>query len=309
MFQLLFLSLAFCQQPPVFRVNVEAVRLDVYVEREGKAVSDLKVEDFEVYDDGVRQNIQLTQSEAEPLSVILVFDTSESVRGEKLHQLKSAARNFLAGLRAEDRAALMTISSCLQLRSGLDDDLSTSYQALALTEALGMTSLYDGLYAGLKLAEDARRPVVVLFTDGRDTSSWISDIEVLKLMQESNAVVYAVTTQSAPDETAKNANIMAPSFRTALITRGEVKIEPEIRFLQQATRLTGGRLFFSELPSQYEASFQQILSEVGTRYLLTYTPTGVDREGWHELEVKVNRRGVDVSARRGYWKRKIPDPQ
>ncbi len=203
MLQMLFLSLVFCQQPHVFRVDVEAVQLDVYVARDGKAVLDLNVVDFEVYDDGVRQSIQLTQSETEPLSIILVFDTSESLRGEKLHQLKLAARNFLAGLREEDRAALLTISSCIQLQSSLEDDMSTTFEALALTEALGMTSLYDGLYAGLKLAEGARRPIVLLFTDGRDTSSWVSDVEVLKLMQDSSAVLYAVTTQSPPDESVK----------------------------------------------------------------------------------------------------------
>ena len=279
MLRLLLLTLVFCQQYPVFRVEVEAVQLDVYVERDGKAVPDLNVGDFEVYDDGVRQSIQLTQSEAEPLSIILVFDNSESVRGEKLHQLKLAARNLLAGLREGDRAALMTISSCLQLRSGLEDEMSTAYEALASTEALGMTSLYDGLYAALKLSEDAKRPIVLLFTDGRDTSSWISDVEVLKLMQESHAVLYAVTTLSAPDDTVKRPNIMSRNMRGGLIPSGEAKIEPEIRFLQEATQLSGGRLLFSESPSQLEVSFQQILSEMVTRYLLTYALTGVDRDG------------------------------
>jgi VWFA-related protein len=306
---LLLLSVVCWQEHPVFRVDVEAVQLDVYVERDGKAVLDLNSGDFEVYDEGVRQDIQLRQSEAEPRSIFLIFDTSESVRGEKLFQLKLAARSFLAGLRDEDRAALMTFSSCLQLRSGLGDDRSALYESLAMTEAIGMTSLYDGLYAGLLQVEDARRPLVLLFTDGRDTSSWISDVEVLNVAQESNAVIYAVTTKPAPDETVKDPSIIARNMRTAMIPSGKTKIEPEIRFLQEATRLTGGRLLFLSSASQLEASFQQILSELGTRYLLTYVPTGVERDGWHELEVKVKKRGVEVRARRGYWKRARPDPQ
>jgi VWFA-related protein len=306
MIQLLVFSMMCWQHQPVFRAQVDAVQIDVFVGRDGKAVRDLRVEDFEVYDDGVRQDIRLLQSESQPLSMILVFDTSESVRGEKVHRLKLAARNLLEGLRQKDRAALLTISSCIQLRSGLEDDLSASIEALALTEALGATPLYDGLYAGLKLAEGSGRPVLLLFTDGRDTSSWVSDVEVLKLMQESNAVVYAVTTLPPPDESVHRADIMAPSMFKALTPTGEVEIEPEIRFLQEATRLTGGALLYSESPSQLEPRFQQILTEIGTRYLLSYTPTDVDEEGWHKLEVKVKKRGVDVRARLGYWKRRNP---
>ena len=300
----LLMSIMCCQQTPVFRIDVDAVQLDVYVEKDGNALPDLTVEDFEVYDSGVRQDIRLVEPDAVPLSTVLLFDTSESVRGEKHHHLKAAARAFLDGLNENDRAALLTLSTCLQLGGGLGGDITAVYEALALTEAFGMTALYDGLYAGLRLVDKEERPLLLLFTDGRDTSSWLSDVEVLDFMRESNAVVYSVTTQSPPpDEGPDRANIMAQNMKTGLVSRRKGTVAPEIQFLEEAARLTGGGLLFTESPQQLQRAFQQVLSEMKTRYLLSYSPTGVDGEGWHELEVKVKKRGAEVKARPGYWKR------
>ncbi len=299
----LLVSVMCCQQTPVFRIDVDAVQLDVFVAKDGNALLDLTVEDFEVYDSGVRQEIRLVEPEAVPLSTVLVFDTSESVRGEKHHHLKAAARAFLDGLNENDRAALLTLSTCLQLGGGLDGDVSAVVEALALTEAFGMTALYDGLYAGLRIIDEEERPLLLLFTDGRDTSSWLSDVEVLEFMRESNAVVYAVTTQSPPpDEGPDRANIMAQNMKSGLVSRRKGTVAPEIQFLEELARLTGGGLLYTESPSLLQEAFQQVLSEVKTRYLLSYFPTGVDREGWHELEVKVKKSGAEVKTRPGYWK-------
>lgn len=128
---LLLLSIVSFQQRTVFRVDVDAVQLDVFVAKDGKALRDLTVEDFEILDNGVRQDIRLIEPETVPLSTVLVFDTSDSVRGEKLQYLKAAARAFLKGLDTKDQAALLTFSSCLQLEGGLDGDVTTLADGLA----------------------------------------------------------------------------------------------------------------------------------------------------------------------------------
>jgi hypothetical protein len=125
------------------------------------------------------------------------------------------------------------------------------------------------------------------------------------IMRESKAVVYAVTTQlPLSDEDPDRGDIMATNMKSGLIRpRHNEKVAPEIQFLQEVVRLTGGGLLFAESPPQLQKAFEQISSEMKTRYQLSYSPTGVDREGWHELEVKVSKRGAEVKARRGYWKR------
>jgi hypothetical protein len=124
-------------------------------------------------------------------------------------------------------------------------------------------------------------------------------------MRESKAVVYAVTTQlPLSDEDPDRGDIMATNMKSGLIRpRHNEKVAPEIQFLQEVVRLTGGGLLFAESPPQLQKAFEQISSEMKTRYQLSYSPTGVDREGWHELEVKVSQRGAEVKARPGYWKR------
>ncbi len=296
------LGQASSQEIPVFRTTVEAVTIDIFVGRNGKSLTDLTGDDFEVFDNGILQEVELLRSEAVPLSVIFVLDVSSSVHGQKLEHLRSAAAAFLEELEAKDQAALLTFSVALDLRSELTADHAAVRRTLDGIEARGGTALKDALYGGLKAAEGLERPVLVLFTDGRDTFSWLTEDEVFQTVRESNAVVYAVSTAE---------DVWGPDDMSYLKERRGEEVtperSPENMFLERAALFSGGALFKAGSSKKLEKQFLDILRELRTRYLLTYYPHTVSEDGWHAIEVKVKRSGAEVRARQGYFRVSQPE--
>ena len=285
------------EQRPVFRVSTEAVQVDVFVGEDGRAVRGLALADFELYDEGELRKIDSVTVAEVPLNVVLVLDTSESVAGETLAHLQRAAGAFLDELSPEDRAALVTFSHHLSLRSGLTSDVAPLKQSLEEVEAIGGTSWQDALFCALEMLEVVReRPLVLLFTDGADTYSWLREEQMTPLVGSSNAVVYAITRNEGaplPDVQTSRAQERFRQNRRERVRR--------TRLLLEVTRESGGRLIETESPDWLQSIFLDILAEMKTRYILTYIPQAPVREGWHHLEVKVKRKGVDVHARRGYY--------
>ena len=113
-------------QQPTFSSRLEAVRVDVLVTEHGRHVTGLSAADFEVVDNGVRQRLDLVSFETLPLDVVLVFDLSASVRGERLEQLQAAAKAVLGGLTARDQAALLTFNHRVELQQALTGDSAPS---------------------------------------------------------------------------------------------------------------------------------------------------------------------------------------
>jgi VWFA-related protein len=261
------------QDPPTFSTGVEAIRLDVLVTNRDRVVLGLEAADFEVRDNGVLQDVELVSSEKLPLNVILALDTSRSVAGEPLDHLRSAAQTLLARLAPGDMAGLVTFSHAVTLRERLTQDMKRLGRALAGVEPRGETAVIDGSYVAMMLGEtDIGRDLLIVFSDGVDTSSWLTEGQVLDAARRSDVVVYGVS------------------------VRGTV--EPE--FLGRLTRVTGGALFEVESTRDLSAVFVDIFDEFRNRYLLSYSPQGVSSEGWHRLEVKVRgRRGV-ARVRAGY---------
>lgn len=282
---------------PVFRLSTEAVQVDVFVGDDGRAVSGLGLSDFELYDDGALRKIDSVTVAEVPLNVMLVLDTSHSVRGATLSHLNRAAGQFLDELGREDRAGLLTFSHHLSLRSGLTSDLAALTASVQANEAAGGTAWHDALFAALELLEPVReRPMVLLFTDGADTYSWLSEEQVKALAGRSNAVIYAITrddTETMPLLGTMHAEQKYRQKRRDHIAR--------TRLLLDVTRESGGRLIETNSFDRLQEIFLAILAEMRTRYILTYTPSEPVGSGWHELEVKVKRKGVDVHARRGYY--------
>jgi VWFA-related protein len=260
-------------QIPTFSVKREEVRIDVLVTDHNKPVLGLAQADFQVLDNGVPQQIEFAKSEEIPINAVLVLDLSASVAGERLDHLRSAGHVFLDELRKDDRAALVTFSQVVMLGSTLTADLGSVKAALDRVEPVGETSLVDASYAGLIVGRtDFGCPLVVVFSDGLDTSSWLTGDAVLDTAKRSDAVVYAVSAGRLPNMT----------------------------FLRDLTGLTGGSLFELESTKNLGAVFLGILEEFRHRYLVTYEPSGVSKEGWHRLEVRVKGRKASVKARPGY---------
>lgn len=258
-----------------FTSRVEAVRVDVLVTVDGQPFKGLGADDFEVRDNGVLQKVNLVSFEEIPLNVVLALDMSGSVTAEGLEHLQRAGETLLAGLEPRDRAALLTFSHVVTQRSGLTGDIAQLRVALASVKPRGDTALIDAAQAAMIVAgSTSSRGLVVIFSDGLDTSSWLSRDLVLATARRSDAVVYAIAVGRSSDD-----------------------------FLDNLTDLTGGRLLRAETTTTVRALFVQVLEEFRHRYLISYTPAGVERGGWHRLQVRVRRPNAIVRARPGYTAR------
>lgn len=260
-------------QQPTFSSRVEAVRVDVLVKDRGQVVRGLGPQDFEVRDEGVLQEIDLVRLEQVPLNVILGLDVSQSVDGERLEHLLAASNALLDRLNGEDRAALLTFSHAVRLRQELTGEIQRVRAALAAVVPTGQTSLVDGTSAAVALSgSDVGRSLLIVFSDGVDTSSFLSPDVVLQSARRSDVVAYGVAIRS--------------------------RISP--MFLEDLGELTGGAVFEIESTKDLSQTFLRILDEFRQRYLLSFSPRGVPNTGWHRLDVRVKGRRATVSARAGY---------
>jgi VWFA-related protein len=271
-------------QQATFKAGVDLVSVDVLVTADGKPTGGLAASDFEIRDNNVPQKIESISDggTAEtvalrriPLDVVLVFDVSESMAGSRLEQLVDAGKGVLAKLRPGDRAALVTFSQRTVIRHPLSSDVSVVARALDRLDAAGQTSLSDALYMGLSLRRTSdTRSMLLLFSDGRDNTSWLSSRQVTQVARESDVVVYAVGLDR------------------------RVKDD-----MKELTEETGGAVLVAQSAKDLKTLFERIVREMQARYVLNYYPTGVAQGGWHTIEVRVPGRRADVVARRGYWRR------
>jgi VWFA-related protein len=261
------------QDTPTFATGVAAIRVDVRVTRGERVVLGLQAADFEVRDNGVLQDVELVSSEKLPVNVILALDTSGSVAGEPLDQLRSAGQALLSRLLPEDRAGLVTFNHQVTLREGLTRDLGRLRLSLAEVQPRGETAVIDGSYAAMMVGEaDVGRDLLIVFSDGVDTSSWLTESQVFEAARRSEVVVYGVSVRGTVDP----------------------------KFLGRLTQIAGGALFEVESMRDLSATLLGILDEFRSRYVLSYSPKGVSGGGWHPIDVKVRGgRGV-VRARAGY---------
>jgi VWFA-related protein len=260
-------------QQPVFSSRVEGIRVDALVTgSDRRPITGLTAADFEIRDNGILQEVAIVSYDNVALNVGLAFDVSDSVAGAPMERLKKASQELIALLHKEDQAALVTFDRLVSRPCPLASSTTCVQTALGDTAPGPETALVDGVFAGMMVGEsDVGRSLLIVFSDGIDTASWLTAERVLDVGRRSDVVVYAVASRgSRPD------------------------------FLKDLTSLTGGRLYEIERTDDLSAIFRNVLDEFRHRYLLTYTPNGVPREGWHKLDVKVKRGGATVKARPGY---------
>ena len=280
-----------------FRSGADGVRVDVQVQVGKKPVASLTAADFDLRDSGVRQDVQALAVEDVPLSLLLALDVSASVKGEKLDRLKDAARAAVAALRPIDQAALVTFSQKVSLLSQWTADRAALATAIDGASAEGGTSLHDAVFTAVSLREHAAgRTVLLLFTDGFDTMSWLDPASVIESARRSDLVVYAVSTAPVISRRGGDGGV-SPRFR------GLFEQDPSFfpyAFLEKLTDDSGGELMYVKPGSDLSAVFRTIVADFKTRYLLTYAPAGVSASGWHPIAVTVKVKGATVRARRGY---------
>jgi VWFA-related protein len=287
-----------------FTSKTIGVRVDVLVTNGHQLVRGLSARDFELRDDGVVQSVSEVDVEGMPLNLILGFDTSESVAGERMHHLLEAGNALLAGLQPQDRVALLSFASRVRLLAPLTPSRQQIRGALSLLKAEGATSLRDAAFAALALREeDPGRTLVLIFSDGADTSSWLRAAPVIEAAKRTDAVVYAVAIAGERTIVTMTTPMRSAETNTGTFVTQTTKttVEEAGKFLEKVTEETGGRVLFANANSDLRATFEKTLAEFRDRYVLSYVPTGVSTTGWHRLDVKLKGKSGKVTGRRGYF--------
>lgn len=267
---------------PTFRAAVDGVRVDVSVMNGLTPVAGLTVDHFIVADNGVPQQLDSVALDTVPLDLTLLLDTSESMEGERMHDLIDASQTLIKSLRETDAAAVMTFSEPVRFDVLMTRDRSKLLNALAGLKAWGYTSLNDAVFLAMQRAPiDASeaRSVLLVFSDGQDSSSWLEAAPMLAAASRSRTLIHAVELIGS---------LSGSNYRTS-------------ETLGAVASAGGGRRWIAQSSRDLRELFGKVLNELRSRYLLTYTPKGVQRDGWHDVKVTLKGARGDVTARPGYF--------
>lgn len=273
------------RQPPVFATQVESVFIDAFVSGSTKRLS---AEDFVLRDGRSRVAFDLVPTESLPIRAVLVFDTSSSMRGERLDRLRAAAWSFLEQLRPQDEAALVSFSDEIEWVVPLTQDRGRIQYGLLGLRAYGATSAYDALFTALIVPRSALRTLVILFSDGEDNLSWLREPQVRRAVERSNALIHVVSAN-------------APTEAAGFVQRTPPPMSEHVKTLRRFAEITGGSLIEVTRPEGIDSAFSQILSAMQDRYVLRYTPETEPAPGWHALSLELRSGKGKVRGRTGYW--------
>jgi Ca-activated chloride channel family protein len=276
------------KQEPTFRVNVRLVNVFATVtDAHGAPIANLTKDDFRVLEDGVPQTISVFDRESElPLSIALAVDTSESTRRDLDLEVASAKKFVHSVVRPVDRLAVFQITENVDQATGFTSDLKWLDRGIDNLRVGAGTSLYDGIYLAADTLMDRQgRKVLVLITDGGDTTSHTGYSSALRRAQEAEAIVYSIIVVPIANDAGRN-------------TGGE-------HALIQISKDTGGKYYYAETLSQLNEAFRQISEELRTQYLIAYYPNRkVAESPFRRIEVQVTKKdsdGVQVRHRAGYY--------
>ena len=258
-------------QSPTFRSSAAMVALNVTVLDGKKLVSGLGQADFEVYEDGVQQNVRFFESKAVPLDVILLLDASSSM-SDKMEVVHDAARGFMKMLRPGDRGAVVTFADSVSVVQELTSDSAAIEAAINSTTPKGATSLYNALYVALKqfgrTASDAgevRRQAVAVLSDGEDTASVVAFEDVMALARKMGVTVYTIALQSP-----------IASIRPAGARRNFSNADYSMKTLAHET---GAQSFFPATVTELKGVYDAIADELSSQYSIGYSPSNARSDG------------------------------
>jgi len=266
-------------------IRTELVTLPVaVVDAEGRYVTGLRREQFALYDDGQREQIDFFTSEDLPLTIGLVLDSSASMRAHR-HTVTAAAAAFAAMSDPLDEFFTVNFNERVWLglppRLAFTEDWAQLHTALAGAPAYGMTALHDAVDLALdhiRLGTHERRALIVV-SDGGDNASSHTRDAVLQHARESDTVIYAVTLVDPDDH------------------------ESSPRTMKALAKETGGRAFAPRTADEVIRAFSQIASEIRSGYLIGFSPNE-DTAGFHLVRVAVDsrdRRQLSARTRVGYY--------
>jgi Ca-activated chloride channel family protein len=263
------------QRSGEFKISTDVVLvlLDVSVkDSKGGYVSGLARDDFHVYENGIAQKLTVFSSGDEPVTVGLVIDESGSMR-PKHDQVITAGLTFIGASNPNDQMFVVNFNDTV--RSGLppdipfSDDLAVLHDALSRNKPEGQTALYDAIAFALQHLEKGQRAkkMLVVVSDGGDNRSRRTLPELMKLIQESQATIYAV----------------------GIYDRDDTDHNPEV--LKRIANAGGGEWFLPQLVDQIGPICRKIAKDIRNRYTIGYIP---DRNPGDKAAIRNIK--VDISA-------------
>ncbi len=318
-------SIVSAQERQTFRAGTDVVLVDVSVRDGGQPVTGLSAGDFQLKDNGVLQRVESVEATAVPIDLTLVVDLSGNPRrpasrrrpaSDVASALQADVDRITTLLRPDDRVRLFVVDQSVVRVWPLAP--VAEQRPIQRVEFDGLASFYDTLTTALlRPVEPARRHIVIAETRGLDTMSAVGAAAVEAVARQSDALVHIVI-----DETGFDNDVADGAFQCAfmgfcwptrrfwvpvrrqLIGPGPVhELLPEGRVLKAAAESTGGALHqttVTRVPS-LENTFRRVFDDFRSGYMLRYTPQGVEREGWHAIDVTVpGSRSYTVRARNGY---------
>lgn len=266
----------------------------LYVTVQGRSgrVLDLTQEDFQVLDNRADQELVTFEDGNAPFTAALLVDSSRSMRGAALRSVLAGVREFVVGMRDLDEARVLVVSDRLQAATPFTSDSEQIARRVDGVEASGGTSVYDYLYLALQqVGRRQGRQVVILLSDGIDVESVLSVDDVAWKAQRSQALIYWIRPSSHSTES---------SFFS--FWRSSEDYRSELQELEDLVTGSGGRILPVEHIDEAASALQDILAELRQQYVLGYYPTrDADDGAWHEVKVKVDRPGVEIRSRGGYF--------
>lgn len=274
---------------PQFRVSVDTVSLSVTIlDEEDRLVTGLPKENFTVYEDGVEQTIQFFTHAEVPLKMVILLDTSASMR-QKLPMAQEAAIRFVESLQSDDEVQVVEFGDRVLTLTQFTRDHEKIAAAIRSTEPRGATALYNAIYISLKELEayredDLVRRAIIVLSDGNDTRSVLQFQDVREQARKSNVIIYAISLRASESDLEKE------KYRNA-------KYE-----LDQLAEESGGVSYAPQKLSDLGGVYDEILNELKQQYSMGYVSTNPAHDGeWRRIQVISATPGTRVRAREGYY--------
>jgi len=293
------------QNPPkkeeedTIRINSDLVTVVATIAKKSPADSlNLQREDFEILEDGVAQEIANFARDAEqPLNLVMLFDCSLSVTQKFNFEKRAAAKFFERILRPQDRAALFSVSTDVSVAQEFTNKIPLLIQATKQLKAQGATSLYDGIYLASDYLKAARgRRVIVIVSDGGDTTSQKGLLAALGQAQQADVLVYSVYTGNF----GFSQNLRDLAGERALETLAD-ETGADL-FRPKATPGTQSDEVDEQSLKELDVAFASLAEQLRTQFILGFFSTNEARDGaYRKLVVRVKKPGYKARARAGYY--------
>lgn len=270
------------QQPPTFRTGTQVVSVFVTVQDQQKRlVPNLEQEVFEILDNDKPQPITLFDNSVQPITVVVMLDTSGSMTGT-IDLLRQAAEQFVIRLLPNDKGRVGAFNDKIQFSSDFTGNRDELVSAVRDIDYGNGTRLWDAVGASLdELKGVEGRRVILVFTDGDDTESRTSLGSVIERARNEEVMVYAIGLES-----------------NYFNGQRMIKSKPD-RGLRRIADETGGGYFELEKTNDLAPTFTHIAYELHSQYVIGFTPTQLDGRV-HKLTVRVKQPGLTARARRSY---------